>query len=85
MKCEAGVAGKRGKPHCKPLTDGHVITERKSMLLDFKLPHTFFGLAAGHTDVDDSCIALRRLYILNCTAQGICVMMHDNVKQQQIF
>lgn len=34
------------------LTDGHVITARKSMLLDLGLPHTFIGLAAGRADVD---------------------------------
>ncbi len=37
------------------LTDGHVITVRKSMLLDLRLPHTFISLAAGQTDVEDSC------------------------------
>lgn len=33
-------------------TDGHVITVRKSMLLDLRPPHTFINLAAGQTHVE---------------------------------
>lgn len=43
-------------------TDGHVITVRKSMLLDLRPPHTFIILAAGQTDVADS-LSLRELKV----------------------
>lgn len=35
------------------LTNGHVITVRKSMLLDLRLHCTFISLAAGQTHVED--------------------------------
>lgn len=44
-----GSSDERG---ARALTDGHVITARKSMLLDLRLPHTFTLLDAGQTDVD---------------------------------
>lgn len=43
----------------RALTDDHVITVRKSMLLDLRLPHTFISLAAGHTDVEESASSAR--------------------------
>lgn len=53
----AAVGGQKGscvESSAQALTDGHVITVRKSMLLDLRMPHTFISLASGQTDVEDS-------------------------------
>lgn len=48
------VAGERGFREAESrATDGYVITLRKNMLLDLRLPNNFIILAAGHRE--DSC------------------------------
>lgn len=55
--CEAKggwLKGSSVESGVRPPTDGHVITVRKSMLLDLRPPHTFIILAAEQTDVEDA-------------------------------
>lgn len=52
--CLCGRGGWQKGSSVQALTDGHVITVRKSMLLDLRLPHTFISLAAGQLRAETS-------------------------------